>query len=96
MSTTVRVEDDVKTELDRFQGLVQSETGDRLSQSELLAHLLRFAQRRSDLFFVTLEEAEWTPPTRDQMTQLFSRVQDWGVETDSARIDEALYGSRES
>lgn len=95
MPTTVRVEDDVKTQLDRLQGLVQHDTGQRLSQSELLAKLLRFASKRSDLFFESLGEPEWAPPTPAEMKRLFGKVKDWGVATDSSRLDEELYGKRE-
>jgi hypothetical protein len=95
MSTTMRLEDEVKIELDRFQGLLQHETGERLTHSELLAKLLGFATRRSGEFIASLHEPAWRPPTAEEMRRLFSKVQDWGVETDSSRIDEELYGPRE-
>lgn len=91
MSTTVRVEDEVKADLDRFQGLVQSETGERLSQSQLLARLLRFAERRPWDFFKDPAPA-WKPPTKEQLDRFFDSLEDWGVDTDSSRIDEELYG----
>ena len=89
MSTTVRVDDDVKAELDRLQGLVQMETGQRLSQSELLARLVRYAHRRPEI--VLDESKPWTPPTIEQLARLFEKVRDWGVETDVSKIDEVLY-----
>lgn len=91
--TTVRVDLKVKAELDRLQGLVQSETGQRVSHSNLLARLVRFASQRPEAF---LREgaAEWKPPTPAQLERLLSRVRDWGVETDVTKIDRVLYGGR--
>lgn len=93
MPTTVRVEDDVKAHLDRFQGLFQSETGQRLSQSQLLARLLRFAERRAPDFFNDVD-TPWHPPTEEQLDRFFAQLGDWGA-TDAARIDEELYGPRD-
>lgn len=93
MSTTVRVEDDVKAELDRLQLVLQAEAGKRLSQSELLGRLLQFANRRESQFMTEAlgGDETWVPPTPDEMDRLLSRVRDWGVATDASRIDEALY-----
>jgi hypothetical protein len=89
MSTTVRVDDEVKADLDRLQGLVQAETGERLSQSDLLARLLRFARRRPEV--VLRDEASWTPPTKAEMEALFAEVRDEGPATDASRIKQDLY-----
>ena len=93
MSTTMRLEDEVKIELDRFQGLVQHETGERLTQSQLLHRLLRFAQQREAEFFNADEDA-WRPPTRGEMEMLFSKAGYFGP-TDASKIDQALYGESE-
>lgn len=89
--TTVRVEGGVKEELDRVQGLVLAETGQRVSQSELLARLLRIA-RRHEAELMTAGEEAWRPPTHEEFRRLRERVRDLGIETDSSRIDEELYG----
>lgn len=91
MPTTVRVEDPVKRELDALQAEVADETGERLTHSELLARLLRFARRNDGAFFREAA-ATWRPPTREQLDRLFRGVKDWGVRTDASRIDEELYG----
>lgn len=90
--TTVRVEDDVKRELDRLQGEVLAETGERLSQSQLLARLVRFARAR-EAAFLGSGDAPWRPPTREEMEAHFRQVED-GPRTDASRIDEALYGGK--
>lgn len=89
--SSVRVEEAVKSELDRFQGLVQAETGTRVSQSELLRRLLRFAKRH-EADFLNEGAAEWRPPTRKELAKLRARVKDWGVESDASKVDDVLYG----
>ena len=90
MATTIRVEEDVKKELDKVLGLVQSETGERLSQGQLLARLLRFARQNEGRFLAA--DQPWRPWTRAQLAERLASQQDWGVETDSSDIDDVLYG----
>lgn len=94
-ATTVRVEAKVKKELDAFQGYVQSETGERVSHSELLARLVRFARQNEARFLASGEEG-WTPPTKEQLEELLGRVRrvrlPKDLEVDATRIDEVLYG----
>lgn len=89
--SSVRVEAAVKREMDRLQGLVQSETGARVSQSELLARLLRFA-RQHEAEFLQEGGVAWRPPTRAELAKLRARVRDWGVESDASKVDDVLYG----
>ena len=91
MPTTVRVEDDVKADLDRLQGLLQSETGKRLTHSQLLARLLAVARRHeADLYRDPVRRR----PTADEIRkQLADLAVDVGP-TDVADIDEVLYGER--
>lgn len=91
MPTTVRVEDRVKSDLDQLQRHVEAETGERLSHSDLLARLLRFA-RRNEARFLGGGGAEWRGPTREQMEEFFRRLPRTGIKTDVTRIDEELYG----
>lgn len=89
-ATTVRVQVQVKKELDRLQGLVQ-QRGRRLSQSDLLAALLRYAARDPDRF---IEESGSDPRrtwTSDQLAAWRSRLEPWGVKTDVSRLDQELY-----
>lgn len=86
----VRVDDDVKEELDRLQGLVQAETGDRLSQSELLHRLLRFARRNQAEFIEW--DLDWEPPSREAVEGFLEALPDHGFTTDAREIDDTLYG----
>lgn len=94
MPTTVRVEDEVKADLDRLQGYLQSESGERLSHSELLRRLLAVGRRHEAELFER-EPRAWKPPTREQLEILFAPSKDIDVETDSSRIDEFLYGEQD-
>lgn len=89
--SSVRIEGQVKTELDRLQGLVQSETGERLSQSELLRRLLHFA-RRHEAAFLREAPTPWRPPTKAELALLRSRLEAWGEPSDASQIDDVLYG----
>lgn len=90
-ATSLRVQEDIKEEFDRVQGMVQAETGDRLSQSELLARLLRFV-RLHERQFLEEQGVPWRPPTPEQIERFFESLPDPGVETDASKIDEVLYG----
>ncbi|HVL86513.1 MAG TPA: hypothetical protein VM681_00690 [Candidatus Thermoplasmatota archaeon] len=84
------MEEDVKKQLDRLQGLVLSETGERISQSELLARLLRQAEK--DPTAVLQKRAAWAPPSPEQVERWLASLPDEGPETDASRVDETLYG----
>lgn len=91
--TTVRVDSRVKRELDRFHGLVEMETGERLSNSELLRRLVQFASQRTEEFF---EPAVADEPgfTRKDLEAHLARIKswsDWNVESDASKIDQVLY-----
>lgn len=90
MPTTVRVDEETKRELDQLQGLVQAETGRRISHSDLLRRLLDVARRHERELLGA--GAAWRPPSAEHLRRLRTRLRDWGVETDARRVDEALYG----
>lgn len=94
VATTIRVADDVKEEFARVQGLLQARTGERLSQSEVLARLLRVARTHERELLE--EDKPWEPPTPKQIERFLDRLEDVPVETDSSRIDEVLYGGEDA
>ena len=91
MATTLRVDGEVKRAFDRLQGEVQARTGERVSQSELLRKLIAVV-RRHEAELYGEGRAPWSPPTPEELSRLRSRIEDWGFDTDSSRIDEVLYG----
>lgn len=92
MVTTIRLEDPVKRELDRLQGDLLAERGERLSHSEVVARLVRLARLHEDEILGSAAEA--TPPTRAQIDALLARVPDVRVRARARDVDDALYGSR--
>ncbi|MHB8586543.1 MAG: hypothetical protein ACYDDF_12015 [Thermoplasmatota archaeon] len=91
MGTTIRVEDSVKADFDRLQGMVQMETGQKLSHSELLARLIRSARRHPSNLMDS--DDSMGPRWSAKDWQAFERsLPDWGVQIDVSKIDEVLYG----
>lgn len=92
MATSVRVEEAVKADLDRLQGLVQAETGERLSHSDLLARLLKIARRHEDEMMA--EHEDWRPMSAQELDRFLDRLTVTGVATNVRNLDEDLYGER--
>ncbi|MBI2078919.1 MAG: hypothetical protein HYT80_11215 [Euryarchaeota archaeon] len=90
-ATTVRVDDATKRDLDRMQGLIQAETGRRLTHSELLSRLLRVA-RRHEAELLREGVPDWRPPSADQLDLLLAPARRVRAKSDAAEIDDALYG----
>lgn len=89
MPTTVRVDEVVKDQLDRLQGLVQAETGERLTHSALLARLLRVARmHEGDLYANELRPSQTKEEIRARLARLAVRV----GPTDVRELDDVLYG----
>lgn len=92
MPTTIRLEDTVKRELDRLQGDLLAERGERLSHSEILARLLRFVQDRADDFLGAT--ADPPRPTPAEIDRVLAGAPDIRIQTRARDVDRALYGSR--
>lgn len=92
MTTTVRVDDTVKRELDRLQGDLLAERGERLSHSEVLARLLRFA--RADEAGFLGGSTSPRRPTRDDIDRLLAEAPRVKAAARARDVDEALYGRR--
>ncbi|MGQ0534980.1 MAG: hypothetical protein ACT4PT_02795 [Methanobacteriota archaeon] len=91
MPTTIRLEDAVKRELDRLQGDILADRGERLSHSDLLARLLKFARLHED---EVLGGAPEEPPSRRDIDRLLDRVPDVRARARARDVDAALYGDR--
>jgi hypothetical protein len=92
MPTTVRVEDDVKLELDRLQGLVQAETGERLTHSALLARLVRVARRHESEIYTSKDAGR-----RRDAAAIRARLAKLAIDigpSDVRDIDAVLYEER--
>lgn len=91
-ATTVRVGRDVKRRLDKLQRALQTRSGRKVSHSELLDRLARYADRNQADFFESGEDV-WKPPGRAALDRILAEVGNWGVATDAANeIDDVVYG----
>jgi hypothetical protein len=91
MATAVKVDADAKSRLEELQAEIRLETGEKITQQELLSRLIDDAyESREELIesfgqtTVPLTEAE-----KEAMGR--GRIQS-GVETDEDDIDDVLYG----
>ncbi len=91
MATAVKVDEDAKSRLEELQAEIRLQTGERVTQQELLSRLIDDAyDSRGDLIdsFRTsplpLSEAEKERMRRGRISS--------GVETDEDDIDDVLYG----
>jgi len=89
-ATTVRLDGETKRELDRLQGMIQAETGARLTHSQLLARLLRVA-RRHEADILQEGGLAWQPPSAPQLARTLAKAQSVAVRTDASRVDDELY-----
>ncbi|MFA5860491.1 MAG: hypothetical protein WDA16_02225 [Candidatus Thermoplasmatota archaeon] len=92
MPTTVRVEDEVKLSLDKLQGDLLADRGERVSHSELLARLVGFARRREAEFLS--EGRAWRPPTRAELDTVLASAPAVRARARARDVDAALYGKR--
>jgi hypothetical protein len=86
-STSVRLDAAVKRRLDHLQGLAQAELGQRLSHSELLRRLLRYAERDVDRFLSDAPARTWD---RKQWDEWAASLPPTEV-TDASNLDRDLY-----
>lgn len=92
MSPALRVDEQVKAELDRLQGEILAEKGERLSHSEVLARLLHYVRRREDEFLHGADRRG--RPSREDVRRWASRLPQVDVAHRAREVDEALYGER--
>lgn len=87
MATSVKMRDADKERLDRLQAVILAETGEKLTQQELLSRLLNLAEGRWPMLVHRPTEA-----TAEQIEELLALPMDTGQETTEEEIDEILYG----
>ncbi|MCY3411537.1 MAG: hypothetical protein INQ03_07905 [Candidatus Heimdallarchaeota archaeon] len=86
MSTTVRIKDTDKAELDKLQAIILLKSGKKLNYDELLHYLLLFSKEKvieAIVDDISDQDIDWE--------YHLSRVGKYG-ETDSSDIDDVIYG----
>ncbi len=94
MSTSVKISEEDKKKLEKLQALVTLKAGAKIAQQELLSRLISEAMERGDDFVEKVFKAS-IPLSDDEYEKVLSLVEDWGVETSWAEVDQSLYGTRD-
>ena len=93
MSTSVKLDAGDKKKLEKLQALITLKGGGKVTQQELLSTLIREALGRGDEIVERLSKAKVPMPDKEY-EKILSLVEDWGVETSWAEIDQILYGAK--
>lgn len=78
----------------RFHAKYQERLGRKIPVAEAVAWIVQLAEQASG-FRVTELAEPWRPPPREWFEQILADLPDPGVDTDSSKIDDLLYGERE-
>jgi predicted transcriptional regulator len=91
MSTSVKMDDKTKSRLEELQARVKIETGEKVTQQELLHAIVEHALSTEQE--VIEEFRETTVPASEEVIEEFhSGISSSGKETTEEDIDEVLYG----
>ncbi len=93
MPTSVKLAHGDKEKLDKLQALITLKLGEKMTQQELLAMLIRDALTRGDEFLESVRPN--VPMSDEEFGRVLSLSEDWGVETTSEESDKVLYGGAE-
>jgi hypothetical protein len=91
MTTAVKVDDDAKSRLEELQAEIRLQTGQNVTQQELLSRLIDDAYDSRKEVIDSFREGE-ASITEDEVAAFFEAEFDSGVETDEEDIDDILYG----
>lgn len=91
MTTSVKMDDDTKSRLERLQAEIRLETGTRVTQQEILARLVeRAIESKADLIDSFREER--VPLADSDRERFHDGMVSSGVTTTEDDIDDVLYG----
>lgn len=91
MTTSVKMDDDTKSRLERLQAEIRLKTGKRATQQEILARLIeRAIESKADLIDSFREER--VPVAEAEREAFHKGMVSSGTTTTEADIDDVLYG----
>ena len=91
MATSVKMDDDTKSRLERLQAEIRLRTGKRVTQQEVLARLVeRAIESKADLVDSFREER--VPVPEEDREAFHEGMVSSGVTTPEEDIDDVLYG----
>ena len=91
MATSVKMDDDTKSRLERLQAEIRLKTGMRVTQQEILARLVERAIESKDDLIDSFRE-ERVPLARSERETFHDGMVSSGVETTERDVDDVLYG----
>lgn len=91
MTTSVKVDDETKSRLEELQAAIRLETGESVTQQEVLARLVERAYESREEFIASFAP-DRVPVGEDVRTAIHAGMMASGTETDEDDIDEILYG----
>lgn len=91
MATSVKMDDDTKSRLERLQAEIRLQTGRRVTQQEILARLVEHAiESKTDLIDTFREKR--VPIAESEREKFHDGMISSGVTTTEEDIDDILYG----
>lgn len=92
MSSTIKVDKKLKSEIDRIQAKLTIKTGEKITQQDLLRKIIEYITIHEENFLGDFE-AEWNPPSEEEWLEIKSIIKDFGFKTSERTIDNELYGN---
>ena len=91
MATSVKMDEETKSQLERLQAEIKLKTGTKVTQQEVLERLVeRAVDSKAEL--VDSFRNEFVPLTEEEIEAFHEGMIDSGTETDEEDIDDILYG----
>ena len=91
MATSVKMDEETKSQLERLQAEIKLQTGTKVTQQEVLERLVeRAVDSKAEL--VDSFRDEFVPLTEAEREYFHEGMFDSGTETDEEDIDDILYG----
>lgn len=91
MATSVKVDEETKSRLEELQAEIRLETGEKVTQQDILAQLVERGYESRDEFIASFAPNR-VPVDEDDKAAIHNGMIASGTETDEEDIDEILYG----
>ncbi|MCD6431457.1 hypothetical protein J7L33_01985 [Candidatus Bathyarchaeota archaeon] len=90
MTTTIKIEDEKKKELDKFLASLLLREGIKITLQEAIGLIVDYALENEEEIIKRLKELP--PLEEDPAWKALENPKHWGIKDSSKRIDEFLYG----
>jgi hypothetical protein len=90
MTSTIKVDDQLKRRFDQQQAKILLETGKKVSQQELMEHLLNQVESNEEDFLKDIQKIQLPFPTHNRKRMLGLQF-DLGVDTSKEDEDKVIY-----